>query len=219
MEREKCVLCGKCANICPTGALEFCGKDLSIEEILAVVEKDRAFYGEQGGVTISGGEPLMQKEASIALLRACKERGLPTAVETSGYVDEDTLRVAVPLVDLFLWDIKDTDDARHQKYTGVSHQKILKNLALADALGAKIRLRCILVSGVNTIETHYKHIAEIALSLSACEGVELLPYHAYGGTKALFLGGEDNGKAEWIPSLAQIAQAKAVLEAEGVFVF
>ena len=219
MEREKCVLCGKCANICPTGALEFCGKDLSIEEILAVVEKDRAFYGEQGGVTISGGEPLMQKEASIALLRACKERGLPTAVETSGYVDEDTLRTAVPLVDLFLWDIKDTDDTRHQKYTGVSHQKIRKNLALADALGAKIRLRCILVSGVNTIETHYKHIAEIALSLSACEGVELLPYHAYGGTKALFLGGEDNGKAEWIPSSAQIAQAKAVLEAEGVFVF
>ena len=219
MEREKCVLCGKCANICPTGALEFCGKDLSIEGILAVVEKDRAFYGEQGGVTISGGEPLMQKEASIALLRACKERGLPTAVETSGYVDEDTLRTAVPLVDLFLWDIKDTDDARHQKYTGVSHQKIRKNLALADALSAKIRLRCILVSGVNTIETHYERIAEIALSLSACEGVELLPYHAYGGTKALFLGGEDNGKAEWIPSSAQIAQAKAVLEAEGVFVF
>ena len=218
LDRTRCVSCADCANACPTGALEFCGRELAVEEILSVVQKDRAFYGEHGGVTISGGEPLMQKDASVELLRSCKALGISTAVETCGYVDEETLGAAIPFADLFLWDIKDTDDERHLRYTGVSHQKILKNLAFADANGAKIRIRCILVNGINTNEAHYMRIAEIASSLSGCEGVEFLPYHAYGGTKTVFLGGEDSGRVEWIPSSEQVEEAKRVLKNAGVSV-
>ena len=160
----------------------------------------------------------MQREASVELLRACKAIGISTAVETCGYVDEETLGDAIPFADLFLWDIKDTDDERHLQYTGVSHQKILKNLAFADENGAKIRIRCILVNGINTNEAHYTRIAEIASSLSGCEGVELLPYHAYGGTKNVFLGGEDSGKVEWVPTSEQVEEAKRILKNAGISV-
>jgi pyruvate formate lyase activating enzyme len=111
INREKCILCGKCVENCPTGALEICGKEHTIKEILSVVEKDRVFYGELGGVTLSGGEPFVQGEAAIELLKACKEKGFSTAVETCGYADSDVILAALPYIDLFLWDIKDTDRA------------------------------------------------------------------------------------------------------------
>ena len=219
IDRTKCTLCFDCAQHCPTGALEICGEDMSIEAIVSAAEKDRAFYGENGGVTLSGGEPFVQGEATLALLKACKEKGFHTAAETCGYVDADVLRAAVPLVDLFLWDIKDTNDERHKKHTGASSKKILDNLAIADANGARIRLRCILVNGINTDDEHYRRIARIALSLSNCEGVELLPYHAYAGTKAVFLGGEDNGRKEWIPGAEQLARATLILNEHDINVF
>ncbi len=219
IDREKCTLCAECANSCPTGALEICGEDMSIEKILSAAKKDRAFYGENGGITLSGGEPFAQKEATVALLKACKERGLHTVIETCGYVDTDILRAAVPFVDLFLWDIKDTDDERHKKYTGASNKKILENLTVADASGARTRLRCILVNGINTDQAHYRGIAEITASLSNCEGVELIPYHAYAGTKAVFIGGEDNGRKDWIPTDGQLEQAKLILKDLDIRVF
>jgi pyruvate formate lyase activating enzyme len=196
-----------------------CGKEMSVDEILSEAEKDLAFYGENGGITLSGGEPLAQGEKTISLLEVCKKKGLNTVIETCGQVDTDVLLKAIPLVDLFLWDIKDTEVDRHKKYTGVSGEKILKNLILADLSGAKTRLRCILVNGVNTSKEHYRKIAETAMSLSHCEGVEWIPYHAYGGTKATFLGHEDNGKVEWIPTEEQVNDAKFTVQSMGVTVF
>ena len=218
-ERSKCLLCFECSRICPAGALEICGEDMTVDAILTVAEKDRAFYGENGGITLSGGEPLWQKESTLALLSAAKEKGLHTVMETCGYGDSDILKKVIPFVDLFLWDIKDTDPARHKQYTGATNEKILKNLALADDGGAKIRLRCILVNGVNTDVNHYCRIAEIASSLSNCEGVEFIPYHSYAGAKAAFIGAEDNGRKEWIPQSEQIDEAKSILKNEGVFTF
>ena len=219
IDRTKCVACGLCVEACPTGALEICGTKMSVEEILSVVEKDRAFYGRNGGITLSGGEPLAQKEKTLELLKASRERGLHTVIETCGFADTEILQKAIPLVDLFLWDVKDTENARHELYTGVSNETILRHLSLADAAGAATRLRCILVSGVNTDREHYRRVAELALSLKHCEGVEWIPYHAYGGTKATFFGGEDTGRKEWIPTPEQTGEAKEVLKAAGVNVF
>lgn len=216
VNRNNCILCSACANSCPTGALDICGKELSIEDILAVAEKDRAFYGDVGGITLSGGEPLAQGEYTVELLKACKESGLNTAIETCGYADTKILRAAAPFSDLFLWDIKDTNDARHKQYTGVSNRSIIENLCAANEMNTRIRLRCILVNGVNTERTHYSSLAALAHELNNFDGIELIPYHAYGGAKAVFLGLESNEKKEWIPTEDQISQARNFLENLGV---
>lgn len=214
--RDNCKNCGACASVCPTKALEISGTKYSSEELLSIVERDRPFFGNAGGVTLSGGEPFLQKDGAIELLQLCRLHGLNTAVETCGYFDPDVLNAAVPYTNLFLWDIKDTDSARHQKYTGVPNEPILNNLERANRLGARIRLRCILVNGVNTDDIHYRRVAELANRLSNCEGVELIPYHAYGGSKATFLGRPDNGKNEWIPTANQLGTAKQILFDQGV---
>lgn len=219
ISRAYCILCESCANSCPTGALAIMGKEMTVSEILKIVEKDLAFYGEDGGITLSGGEPFLQEEATVALLKGCKEKGISTAVETCGYADPDILRAALPYVDTLLWDLKDTDDMRHRHYTGVSNERILENLRIANEAKSKIRLRCILINGINTNQAHYKKIAEIANALHRIEGVELIPYHAYGGVKATFIGKNDNGNVAWIPEASQIEGAKRFLIDCGVFVF
>lgn len=216
IDRQKCISCFACVENCPTGALEMCGKDMSIDQILDVVQKDKAFYGKNGGVTISGGEPFAQREKTVALLEACKEQGISTAVETCGFADPDILRAAASFVDLFLFDVKDTDSLRHKQYTGVSNESILSNLYMLSEMGAKIRLRCILVNGVNTNEAHYLGISRIASQIKNIDGVELIPYHAYSGSKATFIGEADNGREDWIPPAKELQKAREILRANGV---
>lgn len=215
-DRDRCVACGKCVHVCCTEALTAVRRDMTVEEILAAVEKDRSFYGETGGVTLSGGEPMTRPAGVLRLLEACRGVGLHTALETCGEFPYIFVPLLVKLTDLFLWDVKDTDDDRHKVYTGVSNRRILDNLRLADRLGGRTRLRCILVEGVNTVEAHYEALSSLALSLKHCEGVELLPYHAYAGSKMLPLGRPDNGRAEWIPDRGTVEAAKAHLTARGV---
>ncbi len=216
---DLCVACGECAAECPTGALEVVGKDYTVGELFKIIQKDIAFYGESGGVTLSGGEPFFQAEESLALLKRCKDNGVRTAVETCGYFLQDILYKAVSVTDLFLWDIKDTDSKRHKEYTGVSNEKIISNLMFADSLGAKTRIRCILINGVNTDQQHYENIAVIVAQLKHCEGVEFLPYHSFGGAKSAALGKSNSGNDSWIPSDEQVAYAKSYLRQRGIFVF
>ena len=155
VDRDNCRACGACAEVCPTAALEVCGREYTAGELADVIERDRAFYGERGGVTLSGGEPLLQGEGILALLRECRERGIPTAVETCGFADPSVIEAAVPHVDLFLWDVKDTDDVRHKRYTGVSSARIIENLLeqtpacprmLSDKFGSEHLIRNALMS-------------------------------------------------------------------------
>jgi pyruvate formate lyase activating enzyme len=146
----------------------------------------------------------------------CKAHGLSTVVETCGYANTDLLLKSAEFVDLFLWDIKDTDSARHKEYTGVSNELILDNLVALNEAEAKIRLRCILVNGVNTNSEHYSHLADIAKKIINLDGIEFIPYHAYGGTKSVFLGYSDSGKSEWIPTDEQLIEAKSILRTAGV---
>ncbi len=216
LSRGQCAACGECAKNCPTKALELVGRDITPQEVFSEIYKDVAFFGENGGITVSGGEPFPQSGEVVELLTLCKEKGINTAVETCGFFEPYVLNSALSVTDLFLWDLKDTDSVRHKEYTGVSNEKIIKNLLLADSLGAKIRVRCILVNGVNTDEKHYNAIADILSRLKHCEGVELLPYHSFGGAKAEALLGKTMSDDSWIPLPEQIAFAKSVLQNRSV---
>ncbi len=217
-DRASCIACGQCAEVCCTAAISPAARDMTVDEILSAVLRDRAFYGDLGGVTVSGGEPMAHPKETIALLSACKAQGMTTALETCGYFSPEHLPKLCVVTDLFLWDIKDTDDRRHKAHTGVSNDRIIENLLMADALGARTRLRCILVDGINTAEDHARGLCELYGRLKYCEGVELIPYHAYGGSKMLPFGLEDNGRADWIPSEHTVERVKQYLMTNGVHV-
>lgn len=218
-DKETCILCGECAKRCPTGAREVVGYEYTTQNLFEIIKKDLAFYGLSGGVTISGGEPFMQPEGTISLLKLCKEYGIHTAVETCGYFNSDIIDSAVKQTDLFLWDIKDTDCKRHKEYTGVPNEKIINNLILADSMGAKTRIRCILVNGVNTSEQHYENVFKLVSKLKNCEGVEFIPYHSFGGGKSESLGKKNSGNNNWIPTENQISEAKKYLSKKGIYAF
>lgn len=204
LARKNCRLCMRCAEVCPSGALESSGEYMSIESILQTVEKDRVFYGNTGGITLSGGEPFFQTRSAVALLTAAKSRGLSTAAETSGYFDGAVLPELVGITDLLLWDIKDCNDFRHRKYTGVSNSIIIENLQRADSLGLRTQISSIVVAGVNTDRDNYARIAELYHRLRHCDGVKLLPYHTYGSDKNVLIGKADNSNTSWIPSAGQL---------------
>jgi pyruvate formate lyase activating enzyme len=217
-DRDKCVGCGRCAAVCCTEALAVAKEDMTLEEILKTVLRDKAFYGDEGGITVSGGEPMIHAAEVLNLLEACRAAGLHTTVETCGEFPSALVPLVAKAADLLLWDVKDTDGERQAAFTGVSNRRILDNLKLVDRVGGKTRLRCILVAGVNMVESHYEALAELYLSLSHCEGVEFIPYHAYAGSKMLPLGMPDNGRVEWIPTSEAVEEAKAYLAARGVAV-
>lgn len=158
----------------------------------------------------------MQPDEVLNLLKALKSRKLNTAVETCGFFLSGILPRLVPFVDLFLWDFKDSDDERHKKFVGVSNTPIIENLLHADRLGANTVLRCIMISGVNMQKKHYKEIAALWHRLKHCRYVELLPYHAYGGAKAVALGRKDNGNIKMVPSKEELSIAADYLKACGV---
>ena len=189
--RKKCIRCGKCADICPTAALESVGRVRSVEEVLDEVLKDKPFYETSGGgMTLSGGEPMLQFDFTLALLQAAKEHGLHTCIESCGYTDASKLRAIAPFVDLFLYDCKESDPARHKKYTGVSNQKILKNLRLLDDMGCATILRCPIIPTLNDRDDHFAGIAALANSLKNVQEIHIEPYHPLGSGKAAMLGRE-----------------------------
>lgn len=216
LDRNLCKNCLICASVCTSEACCVCGKNLSVKDVLKEVMKDAPFYGTNGGVTLSGGEPLAQDE-SIELLRKLKEFGINTAVETSGCVSKERILESAAFTDLFLYDIKDTDSDRLKQYTGGNFSEITDNLFALDRTNKSI-LRCILVFGVNTDEKHYAFISEIYSSLKNCLGVQFLPYHPYGGSKATSVFGKSNAHEEWIPPKTCIDGAKSFLQERNVTV-
>lgn len=217
-DREKCISCGGCADVCCTTALQVVKKDMTMDDVIEAILRDKAFYGERGGVTISGGEPMLHPNVTTALLIHAKHEGIHTALETCGYFPTSYIPYLIPVTDLFLYDIKDTNPERHKTYTGVDNALILKNLYEIDQMGGRTRLRCILVDGVNTDISHYQELTRIYQKLTHCEGIELIPYHAYAGSKMLPLGREDNGHTAWIPTEQTMDEARRVIAEMGAVV-
>jgi pyruvate formate lyase activating enzyme len=184
-----CTACGACVESCPAGARELVGRETTADEVMAEVLRDRLFFqGSGGGVTFSGGEPLAQPAFLRALLALARGHGLHTAVDTCGFAPLQDLLDLVPLVDLFLFDVKLVDDDRHRELTGLPTGPILENLrALAEAHPA-IWIRVPIVPGHTDDEADVAAIAALVDGLPGVEQVSLLPFHATGGAKARRLG-------------------------------
>lgn len=186
-DNSKCNLCGKCADFCPNNAQEYIGKDLTTREIMKEIIKDEAFYEESGGgVTFSGGEPLMYLDFLEDVLTSCKIRGIHTAVDTSGYAPWECFEKIIDKVDLFLYDLKLMNDEKHKKYTGVSNKVILENLKKLSDSGANIYIRMPIIVGVND-DSHIDETIKFLLNLNIIQ-VNLLPYHKMGMEKYKRLG-------------------------------
>ena len=188
-DRSGCTACGKCAQECYSLALTQVGQTMEIEQILQIVLQDEKSYAASGGgLTLSGGEPLMHKEASVALLKAAKDHGLHTCVETSGYGDPEVLRQMAKYTDLFLFDYKITGDEGHLALCGVPQTPILENLELLNRLGASVILRCPLIPEYNGTQAHQAGIADTAKRLRCIQQIQLEPYHRLGIPKSQQLG-------------------------------
>jgi len=187
--RSECAVCGECCEYCPAEALEVAGYEITAEDAMKEVLKDKVFYDNSGGgMTLSGGEPMMQFDFALELMKTAKENGLHTCMETCGFADEEKYRQIAVYTDIFLFDYKITDPVSHKKYTGVSNDKILSNLFMLDDMGKNTILRCPIIPTINDTEKHLLAIAETANKLKNVLEVNIEPYHPLGSGKSEMLG-------------------------------
>ncbi|MFT5700837.1 MAG: choline TMA-lyase-activating enzyme [Desulforhopalus sp.] len=184
---KDCIGCRACESACPENALAIMGEMKSIAELVAIVEEDTLFYNTSGGgLTIGGGEVLMQPEAAVSLLTACKQRGINTAIETCGYARPKVLEKVARCTDLFLFDVKHMNSERHLELTGVRNEMILENLKWLLENRYNVRIRMPLLKGVNDGENAINELVEFLKDyqfLKNFKGVDLLPYHKMGVNK------------------------------------
>jgi len=193
--RELCRNCGKCAEICYADALVLAGKWLTAREVMDEVEKDKPFYeNSDGGVTISGGEPLLQADFARALLEECKKEGLHTVVDTAGNVPWEAFEKVLPFTDLFLYDLKAADEEFHRQVTGACNARILDNLKKLANSDKNIWIRIPIIPGVNDKVEEMEKLLMIIKELKQIEYVELLPFHRLGEGKYTSLDMENLAK-------------------------
>ena len=174
----KCDLCQTCADHCPSEAVEFVGRKVTVGDVMGEIEKDIAFYDESGGgITFSGGEPLMQPEFLLALLEACAVLDFHRTVDTTGYADKEFLLQVAQKTDLFLYDLKLMDAAKHRDFTGVSNERILNNLKSLAQNGARIQVRIPIIPGINNDAENIDRTAAFVSDLPGIEQIAILPFH------------------------------------------
>ncbi|NQT85639.1 glycyl-radical enzyme activating protein [bacterium] len=215
----RCTLCGACSDACPSRALELMGRQVTVAEVMDEVERDIVFYDRSGGgATLSGGEPLLQPEFATALLAACRERGIHTALDTTCFAPWATIEAVRPHVCLFLCDVKHMDSAEHQRLTGVPNETILDNIRRLAAIGENVILRVPLIPGANDSSGNITATGAFAVSLRTVEHVHLLPYNEGGRAKAERLAGTGDVPDFERPSAEDLATAADRLRTLGLTV-
>jgi pyruvate formate lyase activating enzyme len=216
---DVCEVCGACVEACPTQARQVVGQELSVSQVLKSVLQDRMFYEESGGgVTFSGGEPLSQPAFLHDLLEVCRRHGLHTVVDTCGLAQPEDLLAVAALTDLFLYDLKLMDDAKHRRYTGVSNALILENLQALGRKHGRIWLRVPIIPGINDEPADLEAAARFAAGVPGVQQVNLLPFHRTGLPKSQRLG-RNSGVAEvQPPSAAAMARAADIFTSAGLTV-
>ncbi|MCF7859526.1 MAG: glycyl-radical enzyme activating protein [Candidatus Cloacimonetes bacterium] len=210
-----CDLSRNCVSVCPNDALRIIGNNKSIDEVMNIVLRDKDYYKNSGGgLTISGGEPMNQFSFTRDLLNTAKLNGIHTVLETCGYAPKNRYLEIAHMVDLILFDYKETDTEKHREFTGVDNNVIRENLKTLHDVGANIILRCPIIPGVNDNEKHFKGIADLVSELPNLKGAELMAYHDIGRDKAEEIGMEnefyhienatEEMKQNWLSKLQEI---------------
>jgi glycyl-radical enzyme activating protein len=221
-DRSLCKQSGDCVENCSYEALKLAGRVETVAEVMEIVLRDRIFYEQSGGgLTITGGEPMLQAEFTLALLQAARAEGLHTCLDTSGWASRRAFKQVLPYVDLFLFDYKATDPTSHQKLTGVSNELILSNFDFLARQGASIRLRCPLIPGINDTREHLQGIVRLHQRYPSLDGIDLMAYHNIGNAKYERYGLEnplpdlkttdEATKQAWLEDLHALGCEKAAL--------
>ena len=216
-DRDRCTRCGECISACYADAREIVGQDMTVDQVMAEIMRDAPFYDESGGgVTFSGGEPLIQSDFLLSLLKACKALELHTVVDTCGYVPVQSLDKVREFVDLFLYDLKLMDAERHRQVTGASNLLVLDNLHHLATCGHRIIIRIPIIPHINDDEDNIRQTAEFIRTLPAVERVDILPYHQIGSDKYDRLARNNPMPATSPPAETHMAEIKANLESFGL---
>lgn len=212
LDRGRCVACGRCVDACLFDALVLYGRKVTPEEILPELLEDRLFYTQSGGgVTLSGGEPLLHPAFCAELFGLLQREGIPCAMDTCGEVPWSAFEAVLPVTELFLFDLKQMDPERHRRCTGVSNERILENLRRLSDTGKEIEIRMPLVPGFNDEEENLEAAGRFLAGLKPLRGVRLLPYHSFGRSKYRAIGHPDTMPDVAPPSSEQLAHAADIL--------
>jgi pyruvate formate lyase activating enzyme len=213
-----CTTCGACTGACPTGARELVGHPTTVDALMALVERDRIFYDESGGgVTFSGGEPLLQAEFVLEAAASCRASGLHVAVDTCGHADPEALLAVAREADLFLFDLKVVDQDAHRRFTGVPNDLILSNLERLAAIHPRVLVRFPLIPGVNDDDANVRGMGALLASFRLTR-VDVLPYHRAGLAKYHRLHRPYALVDAEPPSPARVAHVVRLLESHGLIV-
>jgi len=211
----ECNWCGECVYNCVSNAREIIGNINTVDEVFDEIMKDKVFYDSSGGgVTLSGGEPLMQSEFIYKLLLKLKEANIHTAIDTSGFVNFSVFERIVPYTDLFLYDIKTINDEDHKKYIGVSNKLIIENLLKLNNIHNNINIRLVIIEGVNANIAHINGVLNL-LKETKIQDINLLPYHDISGNKYKKLGLKYDGSDFSVPSDNKMNEYKNLIEQKG----
>lgn len=210
-DRDACTLCGACEQVCPSGCFRIYGKTYTVDQLLEIILEDKDFYeASGGGVTLSGGECLVQADFCAELLKRCKEKGIHTAVDTCGYVSRDAIDKVMPYTDIFLYDIKAIDEETHIRCTGHSNQCILENLRYLTEQGKKAEIRYPYVPGYNSDQV--EKIGLFLKDISNITNVKVLAYHNLSETKYESLAMESHMPQCKIPTHDEITMAETTIK-------
>ncbi len=218
VDKTGCTECGRCASACKAEALYMCGDDKTLDEVMYRLVRDKPFFDTSGGgVTVSGGECLSQPAFTLALLKRCKEEGIHTAVDTTGYVRWEIIEQVLPYTDLFLYDLKCMDSDLHRQVIGVPNELILENCRKIAEHGGRLQIRIPTIPLFNDSEEHFARVADFLSEIKYAVGVvQLLPYHTLGVSKHERLLKKEKIFVAEPPSDELMEKRKAQLEAAGL---
>jgi len=217
IDREACAGCQTCTNTCKVGAMSCCGREYTIEELYDAVIADLPFYmASGGGVTLSGGEPLLHADYLLPLLERLKKDNISIIFDTCGYVSWEQFEKVLPYADAFLYDIKGMDDAMHKENTGVSCARIHDNLKKLSTYDTKIYIRMPMIGNANATDADVEAAAQLVAGLSHIEEVDLLPYHAYGTSKYQRFGVKQSLRELETPLHEMMEHYRDIMESYGL---